>query len=104
MSEDRVKWQTALMTGFDAKADLHLYLQDAREVVLWKLEGLSEYDVRRPMTPTGTNLLGLVKHLAGAEAAYFGAAFGRPFDGPRLWIAGDAEPNADLWATADETR
>ncbi|WP_344943325.1 DinB family protein [Actinomadura miaoliensis] len=92
------------MTGFDPKADLHRCLQDAREVLLWKLEGLSEYDVRRPMTPTGTNLLGLVKHLAGAEAAYFGAAFGRPFDGPPLWIAGEAEPNADMWATADETR
>lgn len=87
-----------------AKEDLHVYLQDARDVLLWKLEGLSEYDVRRPVTPTGTNLLGLVKHAAGAEAMYFGATFGRPFEGPGLWITGDAEPNADLWATADETR
>lgn len=94
----------ALMTGLDPKADLHVYLQDAREVLLWKLERLSEYDLRRPMTATGTNLLGLVKHVTGAEAAYFGAAFGRPFDGPRLWFAGDAEPNADMWAAAGETR
>ncbi|HEX2316345.1 MAG TPA: DinB family protein [Thermomonospora sp.] len=92
------------MTGLDAKADLHLYLQDARQVLLWKLDGLSEYDIRRPMTPTGTNLLGLVKHVTGAEAFYFGATFGRPFDGPPLWITGGAEPNADLWATPDETR
>ncbi|NED88129.1 DUF664 domain-containing protein, partial [Streptomyces sp. SID11233] len=41
-------------------ADLHRYLQEAREAVLWKAEGLSEYDARRPSTPTGTNLLGLV--------------------------------------------
>lgn len=87
------------------KADLRLYLQDARNVVLLKLDGLSEYDIRRPLTPTGTNLLGLVKHLTGAEAAYFGETFGRPFDSaPPLWITGAAEPNADLWATADETR
>ncbi|MFG2937723.1 DinB family protein [Streptomyces sp. NPDC048282] len=92
------------MTGSDFKADLQTYLQDARDVLLWKLEGLSEYDIRRPLTPTGTNLLGLVKHLAGAEAWYFGATFGRPFAGTALWITGDAEPNADLWARADETR
>lgn len=81
-----------------------MYLQDARDVLLWKLDGLSEYDIRRPMTPTGTNLLGLVKHLAGAEALYFGATFGRPFAGTPLWITGDAEPNADLWARPQETR
>lgn len=92
------------MTGTDHKKDLHVYLQDARDVFLWKLEGLSEYDIRRPLTPTGTNLLGLVKHVTGAEAFYFGGIFGRPVDAPELWIAGDAEPNADLWARADETR
>jgi uncharacterized damage-inducible protein DinB len=92
------------MTASDAKADLRLYLQDARDALLWKLEGLPEYDVRRPMTPTGTNLLGLVKHLTGAEAAYFGETFGRPVEAPPLWITGAAEPNADLWASADETR
>ncbi|MFE0171230.1 DinB family protein [Streptomyces sp. NPDC059002] len=91
-------------TGTDAKADLRIYLQDARDVLLWKLEGLPEYDIRRPMTPTGTNLLGLVKHMTGAEALYFGTVFGRPFAGTPLWFTGDAEPNADLWATADETR
>ncbi|MET9547110.1 DinB family protein [Streptomyces sp. NPDC006627] len=92
------------MTTSGFRTDLRVYLQDARDALLWKLEGLSEYDIRRPMTPTGTNLLGLVKHATGAEALYFGAAFGRPFDGPPLWITGDAEPNADLWATADESR
>lgn len=92
------------MTESNAKADLRLYLQDARDALLWKLDGLSEYDIRRPMTPTGTNLLGLVKHLTGAEAAYFGETFGRPVEGPPLWIVGAAEPNTDLWATAAETR
>lgn len=89
------------------QADLLRYLQDARDAVLWKLEGLSEYDVRRPLTPTGTNLLGLVKHLARVELGYFGDTFGRPFFGeeaPPGWYADDAEPNADMWATPDETR
>jgi len=51
-------------------------------VVLWKLDGLGERDVRRPLTPTGTNLLGLVKHLAGVESDYFGEVWGRPFPEP----------------------
>ena len=66
------------MTVTDAKTDLRRYLQDAREALLWKLEGLSEYDIRRPLVPTGTNLLGLVKHQAGVELGYFGDTFGRP--------------------------
>lgn len=92
------------MTGTEQKADLHRYLKDAREALLWKLDGLSEYDVRRPLTPTGTNLLGLVKHVASVELGYFGDTFGRPSGEPMPWLADDAEPNADMWATADETR
>ncbi len=88
----------------EPKADLHRYLQAARDALLWKLEGLSEYDIRRPLTPTGTNLLGLVKHLAGVELGYFGDTFGRPFNEPLPWFADDAEPNADMWATAEESR
>ena len=92
------------MTGSDPKADLHRYLQSAREALLWKLEGLSEYDIRRPMTPTGTNLLGLVKHLAGVELGYFGDTFGRPFGEPLPAGYDDAEHNGEMWATADESR
>jgi uncharacterized damage-inducible protein DinB len=92
------------MSGSDPKADLSLYLQHAREALLWKLDGLSEYDVRRPLVPTGTNLLGLVKHVASVEAGYLGATFGRPFGEPLPWLSEDAEPNADMWATAEESR
>jgi uncharacterized damage-inducible protein DinB len=93
------------MNESQEKVDLLRYLQAARDALLWKLEGLSEYDVRRPLTPTGTNLLGLVKHVAGVELGYFGDTFGRPFfDEPPLWLAADAELNADMWAEADESR
>lgn len=51
-------------------------LQASRATMLSKLEGLSEYDRGRPMTPSGTNLLGLVKHLAGLEYGYLGESFG----------------------------
>ena len=94
------------MDDSQAKADLLRYLQDARDALLWKLDGLSEYDIRRPMTPTGTNLLGLVKHVAGVELGYFGDTFGRPFftEQPPAWYRESAEDNADMWATAEESR
>ncbi len=72
--------------------------------MVWKLEGLSEYDVRRPLVPTGTNLLGLVKHLAGVELGYFGETFGRPSGQPNPWFEDGAEDNVDMWATPDEPR
>ncbi|MFD8807237.1 DinB family protein [Streptomyces sp. NPDC059597] len=92
------------MTASDPKADLRFYLQAARDALLWKLDGLSEYDIRRPMTPTGTNLLGLVKHAAGVELGYLGDTFGRPSGVPLPWLDEDAEPNGDMWATAEESR
>jgi hypothetical protein len=92
------------MTESDPKADLRRYLQEAREALLWKLDGLSEYDIRRPMVPTGTNLLGLVKHVASVEFGYFGDTFGRPSGEPLPWFEPGAEDNADMWATAEESR
>jgi hypothetical protein len=86
------------------KDDLKHYLQRGRDSLLWKLDGLGEYDIRRPMVRTGTNLLGLVKHVASVDAGYFGEVFGRPFPEVLPWAAPDAEPNADMWATADESR
>jgi hypothetical protein len=88
----------------DAKASLHGSLREVREALLGKLEGLGEYDIRRPLTPTGTNLLGLVKHLSIGEARYFGEVFGRPFPEHLPWWDADAEDNADMWATEEETR
>ena len=86
------------------KDHLKVYLQEGRNALLWKLDGLGEYDIRRPLTRTATNLLGLVKHAAGVESDYLGVMFGRPFPEPLPCIDDDAEPNADMWATADESR
>lgn len=88
----------------DPKDTLKRYLQIHREAVLWKLDGLSERQIRWPMTPTGTNLLGLVKHLASIELGYFGDTFGRPHGEHLPWHGPDADPNDDLWATADQPR
>ena len=88
----------------DPKETLIHYLQGARDAVVWKLEGLGDYDVRRPLTPTGTNLLGLVKHLASIELGYFGETFDRPSGIDLPWYRADAALNDDMWATPDESR
>ena len=90
------------MTGSDPKADLRQYLQEEREALLWKLEGLSEYDIRRPLVPTGTNLLGLVKHAAFVEFGYFGDTFGRPSEDRLEWD--ESDPNSDMFAGPGESR
>jgi hypothetical protein len=90
------------MAETDSKADLRRYLQDAREALLWKLDGLSEYDIRRPLVLTGTNLLGLIKHVAGVEMGYFGATFGRPCPDELPWD--ESDPNSDMFARPDESR
>jgi uncharacterized damage-inducible protein DinB len=75
------------------KESLYVALDRHRDAVLWKLEGLDDEQLRRPMTPTGTNLLGLVKHMASVEYGWFCETFGRetealPFD--------PDDPDADL--------
>ncbi|KXU20945.1 DUF664 domain-containing protein [Clavibacter nebraskensis] len=45
--------------------DLILHLRLAREALVGKLDGLGEYDVRRPLVPTGSNLRELVDGAAG---------------------------------------
>ena len=85
---------------------LQHYLQEARDAILWKLEGLGERDLRLPRTPTGTNLLGIVRHCATVEIGYFGPTFGRewPDPGAALVVADDDyrdDPQADWWVPAE---
>jgi uncharacterized damage-inducible protein DinB len=88
----------------DDKAILLRYLRAGRAGLLAKLDGLGEYDAHRPLTPTGTSLLGLVKHVASVELEYFSGVFGRPHGRVLPWSADGAEADADMWATAEQTR
>ena len=94
------------MPTLDLKSVLIGHLDRLNEAVLHKLEGLSEYDLRRPMTPTSTNLLGVAMHLASLQAEYFGATFGRPFprEGEFYFLSDDdADPQDDLWVRPEAT-
>lgn len=89
----------------DLKDELLAKLRLTRAVMLDKLDGLSEYDARRPLTPSGTNLLGLVKHLTGGEHVYLGEAFGRMPPDVLPWVAdGSIWDGADMWARPEESR
>jgi uncharacterized damage-inducible protein DinB len=82
------------------KESLHASLKRHREVVLWKLEGLDDEQLRRPIVPSGTNLLGLVKHLASIEFGWFCETFGRPSE----WIPWDpSDCDADARVQPHET-
>jgi hypothetical protein len=89
----------------DLKSMLTDKLREARAGVVASLDGLGEYDARRPMTASGTNLLGLVKHLTGNEHLYLGDVFGRTPPDVLPWVAdGSIWQGADMWATPDESR
>lgn len=90
-------------TPFEPKDVLHRYLRVQRNALLSRVQGLGELEMRQPMTPTATNLLGLVKHVASVQLEYLGDVFGRPSNRPLPWLAEGSEANADMWATADET-
>lgn len=86
------------------KETLHRYLRKERAALLATLDGLDDRQVRWPLTPSGTNLLGIVKHTASVSLGYFGETFGRNHGQALPWFDGDAALNADLWATAEESR
>lgn len=55
----------------DEKAVLSGFLDHYRGLLLQICDGLAEEQLRRSMVPSGTSLLGLVKHLAFVERGWF---------------------------------
>ncbi|MFH8768192.1 DinB family protein [Streptomyces sp. NPDC017958] len=92
---------TTSAAGYTAgeKDILHASLDRHRDAVLWKLAGLDDEQLRRPMTPTGTTLLGLVKHLASVEYGWLVETFGREVE--PLWF--DPYKDEDMSAAPGET-
>jgi uncharacterized damage-inducible protein DinB len=82
------------------KESLHASLNRHRDVVLWKLEGLDDASLRRAVVPSGTTLLGLVKHLAAVEYSWFCETFERETE--PLPVDPD-DPDADLRVEPEET-
>ena len=76
------------------------FLDFHRATLLWKLEGLDDEQLRRPMVPSGTSLLGMVKHLAYVERWWFQQVWaGREATYPFT----DEDPDADWRVEPSET-
>jgi uncharacterized damage-inducible protein DinB len=77
------------------RATLVRYLRDYRLTLEMKCAGLdAEAMARRSVPPSNLSLLGLVRHLAGTEQAWFRLVLAGQ-DVPRLYRS-EAEPNADF--------
>ncbi len=66
------------MAGATEREALQYFLDVNRDVMVWKLDGLTEQQARWSPVPSGTSLLGLVKHLAWVEYGWFQLSFDRP--------------------------
>lgn len=76
------------------------FLDFLRATLLWKIEGLSDEELRRSMTRSGVSLLGIVKHSTTVERFWFQRVF-RGEDEPDPWREGD--PDADWRIEPGET-
>ena len=83
--------ETGTLAGF---LDFH------RATLLWKIEGLDDEQLRRPMVPSGTSLLGMVKHLAYVERWWFQQVWAGERPG-YPWT--DDDPDADWRIEPEET-
>jgi len=82
------------------KDTLLTLLDNNRAVMVWKLDGLTLEEARRPVVASGTSMLGLVKHLAYVERWWFDDFFaGNTVDYP--WS--EEDPDADFRTEEGET-
>lgn len=83
------------------KETLMGFLNLNRAVMVWKLEGVSDEDARRPMVDSGTHLIGLIKHLAWVERWWFEDVFAGLPSPSYPWS--DEDPDADFRAEPEDT-
>lgn len=84
----------------DERDTLAAFLDLQRGVMLRKVADLDDERLRRPMTPSGLTLLGMLKHLAYVERWWFRAVFASE-DVSFPWTEDD--PDADWRAEPDES-
>jgi hypothetical protein len=89
--------------AFERETLTHYFTRQFDDL-LSKIEGLSEYDGRRPLTPTGTNLLGLVQHTGAVVLGYARLPWGRDLGREFMWEDTDEEPDIDLRILPHVTR
>ena len=81
---------TRAWTGGE-KQILSEFLDQQHDVIIWKLDGLTDEQLREPVTPSGMCLLALAKHVAAVQAYWLCEIFGRATDPWRLEASDDVE-------------
>ena len=76
------------------------FLDFQRATLLWKISGLTDEEVRRPMVPSGNSLLAIVKHSAYVERWWFQCVFAGT-DVEMIWT--ETDPDADWRIEPHET-
>ncbi|MHA6763375.1 DinB family protein [Streptacidiphilus sp. PAMC 29251] len=92
------------LTGGE-KESLYTALDRHRDILVWKLEGLDDAQLRKPLVPSGTTMLGLLKHMAAVEYGWFCQPFGRETE-PKvvdLEERFDADPEVEWRVEPDES-
>lgn len=83
----------------DERESLLAALERHRDAILWKLDGLTDAQLRTSVVPSGMTPIGLVQHLASVEYGWFCATFGRPHEPLGFDIH---DENADFRVAPDE--
>jgi uncharacterized damage-inducible protein DinB len=90
VSRTRAPIVAAERPALDAWLDYH------RQTLLFKCQGLSgEQLARRAVAPSSMSLLGLVRHMAEVERAWFRRRFAGQPDLPRLYVSA-SQPDGDF--------
>ena len=88
-------------TDADERGILVAFLDYLREAVLIKVSGVDDDALRRALVPSGTSLLGLVKHLTMVEIAWFPFSFA----GADVWVpSSELEPGDTTDSVVDGYR
>lgn len=82
------------------KEMVEAFLDYLRATLLWKVEGLSDEELRRPFPPSSMTLLGMIKHIAYVERWWFQIVFAGE-ELPLPWT--DNDPDADWRVEPDES-
>ncbi len=88
----------------DVKSRLVRRVQRELESMVSKAEGISEYDARRPLVPSGSNILGILQHTSAVVLGYMTECFGQDAGWELPFFAPGAEDGADMWVAVDVPR
>jgi len=100
MSDTHRDHRDAVTTAQGNRSSLRAFLDEQRDAVVRKIEGITEEEARRSLVASGTSLAGIVKHLAYVERFWFQRMFsGHDVEFPWSEDDPDADWRVESWET-----